>query len=242
MDGFKMVVDGFAFTEGEAAQKACQEEDGIQYVKDRLDMENPRMVLEMYHKLLSEQVFETPIGLFYLKNLQNYLLEAPEVEKESIEAIPVFGSQMPQAFARDEMIHTSDTQKNPMPEMAPQGTAQAEEDIKPMTPQAAARQQETLEWYAQKLEESRQKERLAEYRRRRAEERTKESSKRLRLSLLISLFFALVAVGVGFVTLTDNHPNILNYENKIIEKYQDWENDLENREAAIKEKELTDNP
>ena len=99
-----------------------------------------------------------------------------------------------------------------------------------------------MEWYAQKLEESRQKERLAEYRRRRAEERTKESSKRLRLSLLISLFFALVAVGVGFVTLTDNHPNILNYENKIIEKYQDWENDLENREAAIKEKELTDNP
>lgn len=240
MDGIKMVVDGFAFTDEKAAQKACQEEDGIRYVKDRLDMGNPRMVLEMYHKLLSEQVFETPVGLLYLKNLQDYLLAAPELAKESIEAIPVFEGQMPQTFAQDEMIHTADTQKIPMPVMASQGSAQA--DVKPMTPQAAARQQETLEWYAQKLEESRQQERLAQYRRRRAEERTKESGKRLRLSLLISLFFALVAVGVGLVTLTDNHPNILNYENKIIEKYQDWENDLQNREEAIKERELTDSP
>lgn len=240
MDGFKMVVDGFVFTDEKTAQKACQEEDSIRYVKDRLDMGNPRMVLEMYHKLLSEQVFETPIGLLYLKNLQNYLLAAPELEKEGVEAIPVYEGQISQAFNQDEMIHTDAAQKNPMPAVAPQGSAQA--DTKPMTPQAAARHQETLEWYAQKLEESRQQERLAQYRRRRAEERSKESSKRLRLSLLVSLFFVLVAVGVGLVTLTDNHPNILNYENKIIEKYQDWENDLQNREEAIKEKELTDNP
>ena len=52
MDGFKMVVDGFVFTDEKTAQKACQEEDSIRYVKDRLDMGNPRMVLEMYHKLL----------------------------------------------------------------------------------------------------------------------------------------------------------------------------------------------
>ena len=239
MDGFKMVVDGFAFTDEKTAKKACQEEDSIQYVKDRLDMGNPRMVLEMYHKLLSEQVFETPIGLLYLKNLQNYLLAAQELENEGIEAIPVYERHMPQSFAQDEMIHTKAAQTNPM-QAASQGSARA--DTKSMTPQAAARQQETLEWYAEKLEESRQKERLAEYRRSRAEERTKESKKRLRLSLLVSLFFALVAVGVGLVTFTDNHPNILNYENKIIEKYQDWENDLQNREEAVKEKELTDNP
>lgn len=230
MDGFDMVVDGFLFTDEKAARKACQEEEGIRYVKDRLDMGNPRMVLEMYHKLLAEQVFETPVGLLYLKDLQSYLLAVPELEKEGIEAIPVYGGAM---------TLQASIQAEEEPTM-PQASAQAEE--KPMTPQAAARHQETLEWYAEKLEESRQRERLAEYRRRRAEERTKESGRRLRLSLLVSLFFALVAIGVGLVTLTDNHPNILNYENKIIEKYQDWENDLESREEAIKEKELADNP
>lgn len=82
MDGFKMVVDGFVFTDEKTARKACQEEDSIQYVKDRLDMGNPRMVLEMYHKLVAEQVFETPIGLMYLKDLQNYLLMTPELAED----------------------------------------------------------------------------------------------------------------------------------------------------------------
>lgn len=208
MDGFKIVVDGFAFTDEKEAEKARQEEDSIRYVRDRLDMGNPRMVLEMYHKLLAEQVFETPVGLLYLRELQDYLAKAPELGGEDIEAIPLFGNS---------------------------GIGQPGGQAK--TPQAAARQQETLEWYAEKLEESRQQERLAEYRRRRAEERAKESRKHLRFSLLFALFMILVTAGVGAITMTDNNPNIINYENKIIEKYQDWEADLESREEIMKEKE-----
>ncbi len=226
MSGTKTIVDGFVFMDKKAAQKAFQEEEGIQYVKGRLDMGNPRMVLQMYRKLLKERVFETPVGLLYLKELQSYLLAAPGLDNEDIEAIPVYGVQ-------EKMVHNASGHKGPQQDVKQQP---AQEEIKPMTPQAAARQQETLEWYAQKLEESRQKERLAEYRRSRAEERTKESRKCLRLSLLVSLFFVLVAVGFGIVTITDSHPNILNYENKVIEKYQDWEQDLQNREEALKEK------
>lgn len=214
MNELKTVVDGFVFTDEKSAQKARQEEDSIQYIKERLDMDNPRMVLEMYHKLLSERVFETPVGWMYLKELQNYLLMAPELGGERIEAIS-------------------------LPENS--NAAQAllsQEDGKTMTPQAAARQQETLEWYAEKLEESRQQERLSDYRRRRAEERAEDSRKRLRLSLLFSLFLVFVTIGVGAITMTDKNPNILNYENKIIQKYQDWEADLESREQIIKEKEL----
>lgn len=220
MDGIKMVVDGFMFTDEKTAQKACQEEDSIQYVKDRLDMENPRMVLQMYRKLLAEQVFETPVGLLYLKELQNYLLEAPELHKEQIEAI-----LLPADSSGEQAASQEKKAKLPQEEQT-------------MTPQAAARHQETLEWYVEKLEESRQQERLSDYRRRRAEERAKESRKHLRLSLLFSLFLIFVTIGVGAITMTDQHPNILNYENKIIEKYQDWEADLENREQIIKEKEL----
>lgn len=221
MNGMKMVVGGFVFTDEETAKKACQEEDSIQYIKDRLDMENPRMVLEMYRKLLAEQVFETPVGLLYLKELQKYLLMASELGEEQIEAIPLPpGSGRVQAASSQE------------------GSMEASLQEKTMTPQAAARHQETLEWYVEKLEESRQQERLSDYRRRRAEERAKESRRHLRLSLLFSLFMIFLTIGVGAITMTDRHPNILNYENKIIEKYQDWEADLESREQVIKEKEL----
>lgn len=213
MNGFKMVVGGFLFMDEKTAQKARQEEDSIHYVKDRLDMGNPRMVQEMYHKLLAERVFETPVGLLYLKELQDYLVSAPELAGEQIEAIPLLIANAPQSGV--------------------QGKAgQA------MAPQSAARRQETLEWYAEKLEESRQQERLSEYRRKRAEERATDSRKRLRLCLLFAIFMGLVTVGVGAVTMTDQNPNIINYENKIIEKYQDWEADLENREEALKQKEL----
>lgn len=237
MNRFKMVVDGFLFMNEKAAQKAHQEEDGIQYVKDRLDMANPRMVLEMYRKLLAEQVFETPVGLVYLKELQNYLLAAPELAQEDIEAIilpEISIQQSADAKGAQQAAQSTDAK-------GAQQTAQSGES-RTLTPPAAARQQETLEWYAEKLEESRQQERLAEYRRRRAEENAKESRKRLRFSLLFAFFMILVTVGVGAVTLTDQHPNIINYESKIIEKYQDWEADLENREQMLKERELEQIP
>lgn len=246
MNRFKMVVDGFLFMNEKAAQKAHQEEDGIQYVKDRLDMANSRMVLEMYRKLLAEQVFETPVGLVYLKELQNYLLAAPELAQEDIEAIILPENSIQQSTDAKRVQQSADAKGAKQAAQSTdakgaQQTAQSGES-RTLTPPAAARQQETLEWYAEKLEESRQQERLAEYRRRRAEENAKESRKRLRFSLLFAFFMILVTVGVGAVTLTDQHPNIINYESKIIEKYQDWEADLENREQMLKERELEQIP
>ena len=51
---------------------------------------------------------------------------------------------------------------------------------------------------------------------------------------MLSLFLFIVAAGMAVVTLTSEHPNIVNYENKIIEKYEAWETDLENREQIRK--------
>lgn len=251
MNRFKMVVDGFVFMNEKAAQKAHQEADGIQYVKDRLDMGNPRMVLQMYRKLLAEQVFETPVGLVYLKELQNCLLAAPELEGEDIEAIFLPEKNVP--FAAQTAAKGTQPSAQPVSAQGVQQAAAAPAgeglpadgqsgEAQALTPPAAARQQETLEWYVEKLEESRQRERLAEYRRRRAEEKIKESRKHLRFSLLFAFFMILVTIGVGAVTLTDQHPNIINYESKIIQKYQDWEADLENREQILKEKELGQTP
>ena len=98
-------------------------------------------------------------------------------------------------------------------------------------------QEDTIEWYAQNLEEVKQKERAANFVKRRAEEKTEQVKKRLWISLMLSLFLFIVAAGMAVVTLTSEHPNIVNYENKIIEKYEAWETDLENREQVLKERE-----
>ena len=82
-----MVIDGFVFTQEIAAKKARKEAEGIQYVKSKVDMENPQMVLQMYQKLLKERVFETPVGLAYMKELQNYLVQNPALQGAKIEPI-----------------------------------------------------------------------------------------------------------------------------------------------------------
>ena len=193
MNEFEMIVEGVLFTDKSMAQKACHEAESIQYVRGKLDMDNPRMVLEMYRRLLSEHVFETVVGLMYLKELQNYLLMSPELAGEELEAI-----ELP-AFCAGE-----------------------------------AMQEETIEWYAKNLEEIKQRERMASYRKRRAEEKTQQSQKRLRFSLMLCLFLFLVAAGMGVISMTGSHPNIINYENKIINKYETWEMDLEKREEELK--------
>ncbi|MCI8494972.1 MAG: hypothetical protein HFI74_04740 [Lachnospiraceae bacterium] len=189
-----MVIDGFVFTQEIAAKKARKEAEGIQYVKSKVDMENPQMVLQMYHKLLKEQVFETPVGLAYMKELQNYLAENPALQGAKIEPIV--------------LIKTSE---------------------------GGMGQEESIEWYAKNLEEIKQKERVANFRKRRAEEKVEQMKKRLWASLLFCLFLFIVAAGMVVITMMDNHPNILNYENKLIQKYETWEKDLEQREQNLKE-------
>ena len=39
------------------------------------------------------------------------------------------------------------------------------------------------------------------------------------------------------VAATGDHVNIVNYENKLIEKYENWEAQLKEREALLKERE-----
>ena len=87
-----IIVEGFAFAEQEEGQKARKEAESIKYIKGNLDMENPRMVLEMYRKLTAEKVFETPVGFMYLKQLRDYLSRVPELKNRGLEPIQVKSS------------------------------------------------------------------------------------------------------------------------------------------------------
>ena len=59
----------------------------------------------------------------------------------------------------------------------------------------------------------------------------------LRKSVLLNILLVFVVIAMFVITLTGKNPNILNYEQKLTDKYAGWEQELTEREAAIREKE-----
>ena len=69
-----------------------------------------------------------------------------------------------------------------------------------------------------------------------APEKKKEWTK-LTVSVFFNVFLALLVAGMFFVAMTGNNPNILNYQNAVLNKYAAWEQELTEREQAVREKE-----
>lgn len=66
----------------------------------------------------------------------------------------------------------------------------------------------------------------------------KEKADKLTISILLNLFLALLVVGMFAIAYTSEYPNILNYERAIVDKYAAWEQDLTEREDALREEKL----
>ncbi len=82
-------AEGFLFLNGEDAALADRERKQIEYLEKHLDYKNAEQVLSVYQKLLEERTFKTPVGIIYLKHLQNFLANKAYIAKERIPAIPV---------------------------------------------------------------------------------------------------------------------------------------------------------
>lgn len=84
----QMVVSGFLFTNEEEAKQAEKEAEGITYIRQKVDLDEPLMVLQVYNKMVDQKLFETEVGYSYLKELWDYLNSIPFVRKEDIRPIP----------------------------------------------------------------------------------------------------------------------------------------------------------
>ena len=82
-------VDGFTFFDKELAGRAEKEAAGVKYLKEKIDMTQPEAVLSVYNKTIREGLFETPVGISYLRELQQYLKGIPYMAKKDILPIPV---------------------------------------------------------------------------------------------------------------------------------------------------------
>lgn len=185
-------VGGFAFDNLDITEKAGKEEEGIRYIKNRTDMDNPDMVLQVYRQMVDQRLFETPVGFAFLYELQEYLTAIPYIKDEDIPPIVVITSGQPEIKRK-----TKITEKNKKISKQPQ---------KKETPRT--RQTKNLDFKI-----------------------------RFRTSLFINIVLLLIMIGMFAVAATSESTNILNYENQLIQKYEDWEKELTLREEKLNEQE-----
>lgn len=178
----KMITDGFTFTNEAERIQAEKEVEGVKFIKEKLDMDKPEMVLQIYNKMVKQNLFETAVGYSYLKDLQEYLRSIPFVNNEEILPIPV---QHP-------VLETQMRRRRPEPK----------------------KQEKVTERYI-----------------------NIDYKNRYRVVRGIALALAVCVVAMFAISFTANTPTILNYEQQLINRYSEWEEELNEREERIIERE-----
>lgn len=178
----KIIVGGFVFTNEAEAKQAQKEVEGVKFIKEKLDMDKPEMVLQMYNKMVRQKLFETVVGYSYLKDLQEYLCSIPFVNNDEILPIPV-----------QHLVLEAQMRRNrPVPK----------------------KQERVVERYI-----------------------NIDYKNRYHVMRGIAAALVVCVVAMFAISSTANTPTILNYEQKLIDRYAEWEEELSEREERISERE-----
>ena len=70
----KNVILGFEFNNEENFNMAKKELDYMMHINVNLDNLSSEKTLELYNKLIDDKLFKTPIGMEFLRKLQNNIL------------------------------------------------------------------------------------------------------------------------------------------------------------------------
>ncbi len=85
-------AEGYSFYTEKDAALAENERRKVEYLEARLDYNQPESILRIYKKAIEDRVFKSPVGLLFLKNLQMYLLNQPEISADDVDVIPLYVS------------------------------------------------------------------------------------------------------------------------------------------------------
>lgn len=180
-DAGRYISEGFSFYTEKDAALAETERRKVEYLKARLDYNNAESILRIYKKAIAERIFKSPVGLFFLREMQQYLLRQPDIDPEAVDAIPLHVSF--EGEFRD--------QSNP-----------ARNRVRP------------------------------------AQNQGPKKSPALRVSVIANIGLAAAVIAMFAIALGAGQPNILNYERVLTDRYASWEQELTEREQAIREREL----
>ncbi len=82
------IVNGFQFGSDKDAKQAKSEMLKIQKLEEKMDYQNPQMVLMVYKKAIENRIFKTPVGYEYLMELQKNIKKNSRLQEE-VPPIPV---------------------------------------------------------------------------------------------------------------------------------------------------------
>ena len=85
----KYVVLGYEFDNKASADAAKNEMEMISKIKSQGNMNNYKIALSVYNKLIEQNLFKTQIGFEYMRTLQKELLAVKDIDKSEIKAIKI---------------------------------------------------------------------------------------------------------------------------------------------------------
>lgn len=85
----KRLAGGYLFSTEKDARLAETERKKIAYLESRIDYSKPEDILYIYDKTINDGVFKTPVGISYLKQLQEFLLNQSDIDPGRVAAIPL---------------------------------------------------------------------------------------------------------------------------------------------------------
>lgn len=217
------VVNGYTFETEEMAEKAKREANGIKYIRSQTKMDDPEVVFKLYHKLIDRNYFQTPVGMAFMEELQEYLHSIPFFREEDIRPLP-------KQATKEELLQSLKQdvrQKN----VASRRTEQAAQSI--AVSQKEREQAQKI--VAKNREQRRARERAIETEKAKNERKYKRP---FMITSFLSVVFGLVIIGMFIImSVSGESVTIVNYENELINKYEAWEKELEEREAVVMQKE-----
>ncbi len=85
----KYSIDGYVFETEQEYNDAVNEKKGVDYMRSRTNMNNIESVQEVYEKVLEKNIFKTPIGYNFMRELQEILVKSSLVDSDEIKNIRV---------------------------------------------------------------------------------------------------------------------------------------------------------
>lgn len=177
-----LTVEGYSFLSKEEAQIAKDELHAIKYVSSKVDSKDARQVYVLYNSILDKEMFHTPIGLEYLKKLQDFLYKSKEIPDNKIRAIPVDFNLQSSIDNRHEVFKSK-------------GEVHS-----------LKRKSQQYKDYVAKL-------------------------------VIVNIALIIIIIAMIVILKTNSNPTVLDYENKLQNKYAAWQEQLESQEQSLKTRE-----
>lgn len=168
----RYLIQGYEFSTKEEALEGKKELAAVKYLSEKVKEGSLKDALEIYEKIVKQNMFHTQIGIDYLKGLKTYLADNDVISDTTSEG-----------FTRK---------------------------IDRLTSQLAEEKSTNQKKFA----------------------RMKEL---LYSSAIFNIVLIVVLIVFIIISSTSNNINILNYESKLQDKYAGWEQELQSKEAALKE-------